>query len=515
MYKRPVEELAVGAVFAGYRIEGVAGRGGMGVVYRAMDVRLRRQVALKVIAPEYSTEPVFRIRFERECQAAASLRHPNVITIFHADEVDDTLFITMDYIDGPDLRTLVTRDGPLEPARAARIATGTGSALAAAHARGLVHRDVKPANILLAAEGDGEHPYLTDFGLTKDAAAQSGVTQTGAFVGTLDYIAPEQITADALDARTDVYALGGVLYHALTGQVPYPQEGTAAKIYAHLNHPAPRVTDARPGLDPRWDAVVGTAMAKDPGERYDSAETLCRAIAGAADGSGADAGVTTHVHARPAQEEPAPARDPETRPDPAAWVAPPTVVARIPTPTSAGFAPLSAAASSVVLWHRRTDERRVVDLTSDGRALGTLRFGADGSEAHGEAGGRQLELRRSARGATALAADSGAEEAKHRPGVFRADAITLASGRSFRRSLVPDFRKHAWEIADDGRETAHSAQVTHWLLADDEGRSVLHFLQPTLQRGSAVRTLLKARLPAATEDPDLPLLLVFGGYLLL
>src|SRR6059058_4348505 len=211
-------DLAPGDLFAGHRIDGVAGRGGMGVVYRATELALDRRVALKLITPALAGDPDFRARFVRESRAAASIEHPNVIPIFSAGEEQDVLYISMRFVDGQDLRALLRGEGRLEPRRAARIVAQVADALDAAHARGLVHRDVKPANILLAPESGAEKIYLTDFGLTKNTASESGMTRTGMFVGTVDYIAPEQIRGDRLDARTDVYALTCVLYRALTGQ---------------------------------------------------------------------------------------------------------------------------------------------------------------------------------------------------------------------------------------------------------------------------------------------------------
>src|SRR3712207_3426613 len=275
-------DLQPGDVFAGHRIEGLAGRGGMGVVYRATELTLDRIVALKLIAPALAGDPDFRARFLRESRAAASIEHPNVLPIYYAGEHGDELYIVMRYVDGQDLRTLVRAAGHLDGPRVAGIVGQVGAALDAAHERGLVHRDVKPANILIAGRPGAYHAYLTDFGLTKSAQAESGMTKTGMFVGTLDYIAPEQLMGGALDARADVYALGCVLYQALTGKVPYPAESSMAKMYAHGNEPAPVPSASVPGLPPQFDEVVARAMAKDPNERYLSAGDLGRAARAAA-----------------------------------------------------------------------------------------------------------------------------------------------------------------------------------------------------------------------------------------
>ena len=271
-----------GDLVAGYRIERPIGRGGMGVVYLAEQVRLRRRVALKLIVPEYAEDEDFRRRFERESQLAASIDHPNVITVHEAGESDGNLFISMRYVEGSDLRELIRREGRLDQARAAWIVSQVAAALDAAHSRGLVHRDVKPANVLIAGDRGAEHAYLTDFGLTKHAGSSSGLTHTGQWVGTLDYVAPEQIEGGALDARVDVYSLGCVLFQALTGEVPYPKPNELAKMYAHLHELPPPVSAM--GLPAAFDPVVGRAMAKNVDERYPSAGDLGRAALAAAAG---------------------------------------------------------------------------------------------------------------------------------------------------------------------------------------------------------------------------------------
>jgi serine/threonine-protein kinase len=207
-----------------------------------------------------------------------------VITVFRAGEENGVLYIAMEYVEGTDLRAVIDEQGALDPAAAAEIVAQVADALDAAHAKGLVHRDVKPANVLMEYEGGRPHAYLTDFGLTKDVASQSGMTATGVFVGTVDYIAPEQIRGDVVDARTDVYSLGCVLYEALTASVPYPRESTIAKIYAHSQEPAPLPSASRAGVSPALDDVVARAMAKDPDERQPSAGDLGRATIAAASG---------------------------------------------------------------------------------------------------------------------------------------------------------------------------------------------------------------------------------------
>jgi len=269
-------EFAPGDVFADHRIEGLAGRGGMGVVYRATQLGLERTVALKVITPVLAQEEDFRRRFVEESKAAASIEHPNVIPVYHAGERDGVLYIVMRYIDGPDLRALVRAEGRLAPERAAHIVAQVGGALDAAHRHGLVHRDVKPANVLL---GDDDHAYLTDFGLTKRSATTDGggLSRAGGWVGTLGYVAPEQIRGERIDARTDVYALGCVLVYALTGSAPYMRDTDEATLWAHLNAPPPSED-----VPSAFEGVVARALAKDPSDRYPSAGDLGRAALRAA-----------------------------------------------------------------------------------------------------------------------------------------------------------------------------------------------------------------------------------------
>ena len=267
-------DLEPGAEFAGYRIDRIIGRGGMGVVYLAEHAGLKRKVALKLLAPQLAEDPRFRERFGRESQLAASIDHPNVIPIYEAGEADGRLYIAMRFVEGTDLRTLLHEQGTLESAQTSRIVGQVAAALDAAHELGLVHRDVKPANVLIARQRGtetGTHGYLTDFGLTKRAASDSGITGTGQFVGTLDYAAPEQFRGEVPDARTDVYSLGCVLFECLAGHPPYRAETDAALMFAHLMEPPPRLTAERPDLPQDIDDVVAEAMAKKPEERFRSA----------------------------------------------------------------------------------------------------------------------------------------------------------------------------------------------------------------------------------------------------
>src|SRR4051794_17239907 len=276
-----VTDFGPGDVFAGHRIEAVAGRGGMGVVYRAIQIDLDRPVALKVIAPHLAQDEAFRERFVAESRTAAAIDHPHVLPIYYAGSSDGTLYIAMRLVDGSDLRHVIRAESHVEPGRAARIVDQIGGALDAAHARGLIHRDIKPANVLLGA---GDHAYLTDFGLTKRLGASTGLSRSGQWVGTLGYVAPEQIRGERIDARSDVYALGCVLFHALTGQAPYLRETEEATLWSHLHDPPPPASMLAEGVPEAFDAVIERALAKDPDDRFPSAGDLGRAALAAATG---------------------------------------------------------------------------------------------------------------------------------------------------------------------------------------------------------------------------------------
>src|SRR3954454_13734274 len=255
-------ELRAGDEFAGHRIEGVLGRGGRGVVYRAVDLRLNRVVALKLMTATLSSDEDFRRRFQRESELAASVRQQNIVTIYQAGEADGLLFVTMELVHGTDLRGLIGARGRIDLPTASSIVTQVAAALDAAHASGLVHRDVKPANVLIAASSP-LHVFLTDFGLTKRTSSQSGMTKTGLFVGTIDYAAPEQIKGWPVEARADVYALGCVLFEMVAGRPPFRRDNEYATTYAHTSEPAPALSTIV-AVQPALDAVVARALAKEP-----------------------------------------------------------------------------------------------------------------------------------------------------------------------------------------------------------------------------------------------------------
>ncbi|MFN2590336.1 MAG: protein kinase, partial [Actinomycetota bacterium] len=279
----------VGREIGGYRIESVIGRGGMGVVYLAEHLRLKRKVALKVLPPDLAGDELFRDRFIHESELAASLDHPNIVDIHDAGEADGLLYLAMRYVRGSDLKTLIARDGPLEPPRVVALLTQVAGALDAAHQLGLVHRDVKSANILVQPPTPslGEHAYVTDFGLTKRPESMSGLTKTGQFLGSVEYAAPEQFEGRPLGPWTDVYSLGCVLYECLTGEVPFPREHEAAVMHAHLKEPPPRPSAKGPDLPKGFDDVVSRSMAKAPGNRHATAGALAEAAGTALRGESA------------------------------------------------------------------------------------------------------------------------------------------------------------------------------------------------------------------------------------
>src|ERR1700722_3644061 len=271
----------VGDEFAGYRLRAVLGRGGMSTVYQAENPRLGNVIALKVLAPELATDDVFRTRFLEESRIAAAMNHPHVIPIHDMGSTDGLLYIAMRCVSGTDLRQMISKRGRLLPDTAIFLISQAARALDAAHRRGLVHRDVKPAN-LLAERGnddpDPDHLYLADFGITKPAIGRTGLTATGAFLGTIDYVAPEQIRALSVLGMADQYPLGCVLYECLTGRVPFEKDLDAAIIWAHVEEPPTRLTLLRPDLPAAIDEVFARVLAKQPGDRYEN----CREFMGAA-----------------------------------------------------------------------------------------------------------------------------------------------------------------------------------------------------------------------------------------
>jgi serine/threonine protein kinase len=369
----------LGTQLAGYVIESLVGRGGMGVVYLAQDLRLNRRVALKILPPEISGDERFRARFVRESRIAAGLEHPNIIPIYEADEADGELFIAMRYVGGSDLEELIRRAGPLDVSRASSIVSQTASALDAAHEQGLVHRDVKPANLLLAPHGTehGEdHVYVSDFGITKRLDTLGSTASTGRMLGSLDYVAPEQIEGAPVDRRADVYSLGCVLYQCLTATVPFPRESEMAVMWAHVHDDPPRVSGIRPDLPTGVDAVIARAMAKKPTERFESTGRLASATRSALSEATLK---TVPVTSAPGSRRRSPRRWPWAVAGAALFVAAATgtgtylamQVRSRPRPTNL---PSSAPSSGGPLSPITSATFRRVD--ADGHALGTKHFPA-------------------------------------------------------------------------------------------------------------------------------------------
>jgi serine/threonine-protein kinase len=301
-------------VVGSYRVAEQIGRGGMAVVYRALDLRLGRAVALKVLTPELGRDDAFRQRFIRESRAAAGVDHPHIVPVFEAGESDGVLFIAMRYVSGGDVRSLIETGGPLSPGRTAAITGQVAAALDAAHSRGLVHRDVKPGNILLGQASDGQdHVYLSDFGLSKHALASTTLTSTGQFLGTLDYISPEQIQGQPVDGRADQYGLACAVTEMLTGEPPFVRDDTRALMWAQLEAAPPALTQRRPGLPPLVDRVIARALAKTAAGRFPTCRDFAAALAAACAPQSVQAEApdsTIPPAASAASVKGAPARDP-------------------------------------------------------------------------------------------------------------------------------------------------------------------------------------------------------------
>ena len=328
----------IGTEFAGYHIDSLIGRGGMSVVYRAENPRLGNMVALKLLSSELADDETFRERFVRESRLAAGLNHPNIIPIYDAGAFDGVLYIAMRYVEGADLKQLIRTRGGLAPEQAVAILAQVARALDAAHRRGLVHRDVKPANILVEGTEDdnSSHAYLADFGLMKHPASRTGLTATGQFMGTIDYVAPEQIEGKEVDARTDEYSLGCVLYECLTGRVPFVKDADVAVMWAHMNEAPESVSVLRPGIPSALDAVIAKALSKAPDDRYQTCSEMVAAAAAAVAGA---ATAPAPVPADATRARPAPVPIPVPEPEPAAAATPPPPAAEPEQVTRAAVPP--------------------------------------------------------------------------------------------------------------------------------------------------------------------------------
>jgi serine/threonine protein kinase len=331
------ETIDPGATLAGYRIVRRVAQGGMGDVYEATQLSLDRRVALKVIAARLGSDERFRERFRREARSAAAIDHPSILPVYETGELPDgRLFLAMRFVDGPDLSSLLRERGPLAPREAIAILIQIGDALDAAHQRGLVHRDVKPANVMLEPRAAaGWDAYLTDFGLAKPRDDSTDRTLSGEILGTVDYMAPEQIDGGPLDGRADIYAFGCMVYRCLTGNLPYKRDTPTATVMAHANAPVPLPSDAVAGLPAPLDIVVQRAMEKDPEQRARSAGKLMRWAATQLD---------VDANATPAATDETPTADTILMPAPAAG--PPARSAR-PTALTAA---LVYAGAYAPLW---------------------------------------------------------------------------------------------------------------------------------------------------------------------
>jgi len=320
---------------AGYRLEQQIGAGGMAVVYRAVDERLGRRVALKILSPALAADEAFRRRFIRESRAAAAVDDPHIIPVYEAGEADGVLFIAMRFVPGGDVRTLLRQHGPMAPARAVEIISSVAPALDAAHAAGLVHRDVKPANMLIDARPDRpDHVYLSDFGLSKGAMSSSRLTGTGLFLGTADYAAPEQIEGRAVDGRTDQYALACAAFELLAGAPPFQRDQATATIWAHMSEPPPPLRARRPEIPAAVDQVFAAALAKAPESRYRCCRDFAYALRWALGLPPCGYGSGPEAHAAP------PAADPAARGAPGPIAQAPVAV----SPQRPAYAPQAAPA---------------------------------------------------------------------------------------------------------------------------------------------------------------------------
>jgi serine/threonine protein kinase len=279
----PRETLRRHSRFDGFELEELVDHGQISVIYKARDLRLGRQVALRIIGPELAGDPMTRARLNRAASTLASVDHPNVVPIYGTGEADGKLYIATRWIDGTDLSSLVREEGPLQATRAVRIVNQVASALQAAHAVGIMHRNVRPSRVLITVT---DHAYLTDFALARRASDLTGLTMHEHLLESFDYLAPEYLAGDDVDARVDIYGLGCVLYEALTGEVPYPAATPAAKMYAQRSADPPSAHARRPEVPEALDAVVARAMAKDPSARYQSPGEFAVAAAGAVETSG-------------------------------------------------------------------------------------------------------------------------------------------------------------------------------------------------------------------------------------
>jgi predicted Ser/Thr protein kinase len=362
-------ELGEGQTFGGYHVIELVGAGGMGLVYRAEQRILGRTVALKVIRPEIAESGDYRSRFLREARFAAAVDHPHVVSVFDTGEQDGRLYLTMQWIDGTDLGTLIEREGRLAPERTVLIGVQVAKALQAVHDAGLVHRDVKPSNVLVRDIGGHDHAYLTDFGIAKAPAAQDSLTRTGWVIGTPGYLSPEQIRGEQPGPRSDLYALGCVVFQALTGQPPFEGDSDLAVRWAQATTPPPPASSLCPALGTRYDAFLARALAVDPEERFMSgsafAEALQSAHAGRLDAAAPAPGIGDAPTQRKTGPSAPPPAVPATRPE----------IAQRPRPATSAPRPAGRAAGPTAPLAGDGRGTRPPRASSGTRASGVLRFG--------------------------------------------------------------------------------------------------------------------------------------------
>ncbi len=300
-------------LFGRYKLQELIGKGGMGQVYKAHDMEIGRDVAIKVLPPDLAEDPAYAARFRREAYTVARLNEPHIIPIYDTGEIDGRLYLAMPIINGVDLQTLLKRDGAIGPELSVKVIEQVAAALDTAHANGLIHRDIKPSNVLMTPT---EFVYLIDFGIARDSSSDTKLTKTGSVIGTFAYMAPERFTTGASDNRSDVYALTCVLHECLTGEGAYPGNSLEQQMAGHLISEPPRPTASNPAVPPGFDVVIARGMAKDPEERYQSASDLARAARAALN---YDATVAPPAHVPP----PPPAQDAPPPPAPPANLTPP------------------------------------------------------------------------------------------------------------------------------------------------------------------------------------------------
>jgi serine/threonine protein kinase len=354
-----VDDKWLGTQLAGYRIEALIGRGGAGVVYRATQLRLQRPAAVKLLAPGLASDAEYRRRFEREAHLAASLEHPCIVPIYDAGFAEGVLYLAMRYIDGPNLAAVIGNNGPMSLHQVCALLTDVAGALDSAHHAGLVHRDVKPANVLIAAPNQPpqhQRAYLCDFGIARHTASSSTLTTTGQFLGTLQYSAPEQIQGHPVDGRADQYALACVVFHCLTGQVPYPADEPAAAMFAHISASPPRASAHVQSLPPATDEIIARALAKNPAHRFPDCTTFLHALATAAN-------TTSLAAPRPTPHTPPAPGTPHT----VIWPSTPNQPAPLPPNPTANHTPerrrkLSQLGVAVAGWTER--KRRPLSIVA-------------------------------------------------------------------------------------------------------------------------------------------------------